>query len=119
VHLDYFCFRMKRDERQVSKSSRKNMSRHSHGVHARPVQRHPTRLRGALPLAAKFQEERPRGGHALWGVGHVPLWLRTRGSGFGSYFHSGPQFPSCGDRYPPMGPGMTDIFPNTLQGQMS
>ena len=50
-HLATFCFRRKRDERQVSKSSRKNMNHPSHGVHAQPVQRR--RPRGALPLATR------------------------------------------------------------------
>jgi hypothetical protein len=40
-----------------------------------------------------------------------------RGSGFGSYFPSGPQFPSRGDRFP-LGPGMAGVFPNTSYGQM-
>jgi hypothetical protein len=60
-HLASFCFRRKRDERWVSKSSRKDMNCPSHGVHAQPVQRRPGRPRGVLPLAAKSQAVRPRG----------------------------------------------------------
>jgi hypothetical protein len=40
-HLDSFCFRRKRDEWQVSGSSRKDMDHPSHGVHVQPVQRCP------------------------------------------------------------------------------
>jgi hypothetical protein len=36
-HLASFCFRRKRDERRVSESSRKDMNRPSHGVHAQPI----------------------------------------------------------------------------------
>jgi hypothetical protein len=52
-HLASFCFRRKRDERQVSESSRKDMNHPSHGVHAQLVQRRPRRPRGVLPLAAR------------------------------------------------------------------
>jgi hypothetical protein len=72
-----------------------------------------------LPLAARPQEERPCGGRARRGAGRVPYGQGPRGSGFGSTFSSGPQFPSCGDLYPPMGPGMFGGFPNTYHGQMS
>jgi hypothetical protein len=36
-HLASFCFRRKRDERQVSESSRKDINCPSHGVHPHPV----------------------------------------------------------------------------------
>jgi hypothetical protein len=68
-HLADFCFRRKREERRVSESNEKNMNRPSHGVHAQPIQRHPARPRGVVPLAARSQEQRPRGGHA-----HTGCW---------------------------------------------
>jgi hypothetical protein len=52
-HLASFCFRRKRDEWWVSESSRKDMNRPSHGVHAQPVQRRPARPRGVLPLVTR------------------------------------------------------------------
>jgi hypothetical protein len=52
-HLTSFYFRRKRDEQLVSELSRKDMNCPSHGVHAQPVQRHPGRPRGVLPLAAR------------------------------------------------------------------
>jgi hypothetical protein len=75
------------------------MNRPSHGLHARPVQRHPARPRGVLPLAARPQAMRPRSGHARRDAGRVPYGQGPRDRGFGSYFPSGPQFPSCGDRF--------------------
>jgi hypothetical protein len=51
--LAEFFFRKKRDEKRVSESSRKNMNRPSHGIHAQPVQRHSARPRGVLPLTAR------------------------------------------------------------------
>ncbi len=86
------------------------MNRPSHGVHDHPVQRRPARPRGALPLAARPQAVRPHGGRARRGAGRVPYGQGPRGSGFGSPFSSGPQFPSRGDRYPPMGPWMFGLF---------
>jgi hypothetical protein len=50
----------------------KDMNRPSHGVHAQPVQRCPSRPRGALTLAVRPQGVRPRGGHARRGAGRVP-----------------------------------------------
>jgi hypothetical protein len=58
-HLDAFCFKSKRDERQGSKLNRRNMNRPTHGVHDPPIQRHHTMPRGALPHAARPQEVRP------------------------------------------------------------
>jgi hypothetical protein len=46
------------------------------------------------------------------------IWQGPHDRGFGSCFPSGPQFPSCGDRFP-LGPGMFGVFPNTFQRQMS
>jgi hypothetical protein len=63
-HLTSVSFRRKRDERRVSESSRKDMNRPSHGVHAQPVQRCPARPRGVLPMAARPQAARPRVGRA-------------------------------------------------------
>jgi hypothetical protein len=68
------------------------MNRPSHGVHDPPIQRFPTRPRGALPLAARPHAVRPHGGRAQWGAGHVPYGQGPYGSGFGSYFPSRPQF---------------------------
>jgi hypothetical protein len=116
-HLASFCFGRKRDERRVSESSRKDMNRPSHGVHAQPVERRPTRPRGVLLLAARPQAVRPRGGRARRDAGRVPCGQGPCDKGFGSYFPSGPQFPSCGDRSPSE-PGMFGVFPNTFQGQM-
>jgi hypothetical protein len=48
------------------------MNRHFHGVHAQPVQRRHVRSRGVLPLAARPQEDRPRGGRAQRGTSRVP-----------------------------------------------
>jgi hypothetical protein len=56
---------------------------------------------------------RPRGGRARLGAGHEPYGQGPRNRGFGSYFPSGPQFPSCGDRFP-SGSGMFGVFPNTF-----
>jgi hypothetical protein len=75
-HLASFCFRRKRDERQVPESSRKDMNRPSHGVHAQPVQRRPVRPRGVLPLDARPQAVRPSCGCARRDVGRV-IWPRT------------------------------------------
>jgi hypothetical protein len=116
-HLASFCFRRKRDERRVYESSRKDMNRPSHGVHAQPVQRRPTRPRGVFPLAARPQAVRPHGGRAQWDAGRVPYGQEPRDRGFSSYFPSGPQFPSCGDRFP-LERGMFGVFPNTFQGQL-
>jgi hypothetical protein len=116
-HLASFCFRRKRDERRVSESSRKDMNRPSHGVHAQPVQRRPRRPSGVLPLAARPQAVRLRGGRARRDAGRVSYGQEPCDRGFGSYFPSGPQFPSCGDRFP-SGPGMFGVFPNTFQGQI-
>jgi hypothetical protein len=66
------------------------MNHFSHGVHGLPVQRRSTRPRGDLPLDARPQEVRPRGGHAQRGAGHVPYSEGPHCSGFGSYFPSGP-----------------------------
>jgi hypothetical protein len=63
-YLAAFCFSKKTDDRWVSKPSRKDMNRLSHGVHGLPIQRRPTRPRGALLLAARPQAVRSRGGHA-------------------------------------------------------
>jgi hypothetical protein len=52
-HLASFCIRRKRDERRDSESSRKDMNRPYHGVHAQPVQRRPARLRDVFPLDAR------------------------------------------------------------------
>jgi hypothetical protein len=93
------------------------MNHPSHDVHAKPVQRHPGRPRGVLPLAARPQAVRPHGGHARRDVGRVSYGQGPCDRGFGSYFPSGPQFPSCGDCFP-LGPGMFSVFPNTFQGQM-
>jgi hypothetical protein len=49
-----------------------------------------------LPLAARPQEVRPRCGRARRDVGRVPYGQGPRDIGFGSYFPSGPQFPSSG-----------------------
>jgi hypothetical protein len=115
-HLASFCFRRKRDERRVSESSRKDMNHPSHGVHAQPVQRRPGRPRGVLPLVARSQAVRPRGGRARRNAGHVSYGQGPCDRGFGSYFPSGPQFSSCGDRFP-SGPGMFGVFPKTFQGK--
>jgi hypothetical protein len=88
-HLASFCFRRKRYERRVSESSRKDMNRPSHGVHAQPVQRRPARPRGVLPLAARPQTARPCGGHARRNAGRVPYGQGPHDRGFGSYFSSG------------------------------
>jgi hypothetical protein len=40
------------------------MNHLSHGVHDLPIQRHPVRPRGSLPLAARPEAQRPQGGHA-------------------------------------------------------
>jgi hypothetical protein len=93
------------------------MNRPSHGVHAQSVQRRPRSPRGVLPLAARPQAVRPRGGRARRDAGRVSYGQGPCDRGFGSYFPSGPQFPSCGDRFP-LGPGMFGVFPNTFQGQM-
>jgi hypothetical protein len=98
-----------------SESIGKNMNCRFHGVHAKPVQRRPARPRGTLPLATRSKEERSRGGRARWGAGHVPYGQGHCGSGFGSYFPSGPQFPSCGDRFPSE-LGMAGVVPNTFYG---
>jgi hypothetical protein len=116
-HLAPFCFSRKRDERQVSKSSRKNMNHPSLGVHAQPIQRRPTRPRGVLLLVARPQVVRPRGGHAQRDAGRVPYGQGPLDRGFGSYFPSGPQFPFCGDRFPSE-PWLFGVFPNTFQWQM-
>jgi hypothetical protein len=63
-HLAAFCFRRKRDERRGPESSRRNMNCPSHGVHDFLAQRCHVRPRGALPLAARPQAERPHGGRA-------------------------------------------------------
>jgi hypothetical protein len=97
----------------LSQLSRKNMNRLSHGVHAQPIQRCPARPRSDLPLAARPQAVRPCGGRARQGAGCVPYGQGPRDRGFGSYFPSGPQFPSCGDRFP-SGSGMFGVFPNTF-----
>jgi hypothetical protein len=94
------------------------MNRLSHGVHDLPVRRCPSMPRGALPLVARPQAEIPHGGHARWGVGHVPYGQGPRESGFDSYFLGGPQFLSCGDHFPPLRLGMTDVFPTTFYGQI-
>jgi hypothetical protein len=94
------------------------MNRPSHGVHELPVKRHPARSRGALPHADRPQTVTPRGGHARLAAGRVPYDQGPHDRGFGSYFLSGPQFPSRGDRFP-SGLGMFGVFPNTFQGQMS
>jgi hypothetical protein len=117
-HLASFCFRRKRDERRVSESSRKDMNSPSHGVHDQPVQRRPARPRGVLPLTTKPQVVRPCDGCARWDASRVPYGQGPCDRGFGSYFPSGPQFPSCGDRFPSE-LGMFGVFPNTFQGQMS
>ena len=93
------------------------MNHPSHGVHAQPIQIRPMRPRGALPLTARPLEERPHGGHALRDGGCVPYGQGPRGSGYDSYFPSGPWFPSCGDRLP-SGMEMSGAFPNTFYGQM-
>jgi hypothetical protein len=71
-HLVDFFYRRKRDEQRVSESSRGNMNNPSHGVHDHPVQRRPSRPRGALPLTARPQIVRLHGGRAWRGAGHVP-----------------------------------------------
>ena len=71
--------------------------------------------RGALPLAARPQAGKPRGGRSWWGAGHVPYGQGPRDKDFGSYYPSGPQFPSCGDRFP-SGSGMFGVFPSTFYG---
>jgi hypothetical protein len=116
-HLASFCFRRKRDEWRVSESSRKDMNCPSHGVHAHPVQRRHARPRGVLPLVARPQAVRPHGGRARRYAGRVPYGQGPCDKGFGSYFPSGPQFPSCGDRFPSK-PGIFGVFSNTFQGQM-
>jgi hypothetical protein len=58
------------------------------------------RPRGVLPLAARPQTVIPHGGRARWDAGHVPYGQGPCDRGFGSYFPGGPQFPSCGDRFP-------------------
>jgi hypothetical protein len=83
-----FYFRRKRDERQGSESSRRNINCPSHGVHDFPTQRSPMRPRGALPLSASPQAVRPPDGRAWRGAGRVPYGQGPRGSGFGSYFPS-------------------------------
>jgi hypothetical protein len=93
------------------------MNRPSHGVHAQSVQRRHTRPRCVLPFAARPQAVRPRGGHARRDAGRVPYGQGPCDRGFGSYFPSEPQFPSCGDRFPSR-QGMFGVFPNTFQGQM-
>jgi hypothetical protein len=85
------------------------MNHPSHDVYAQPIQIRPTRPRGALPLTARPLEERPRGGHVLRDGGCVPYGQGPRDSGFDSYFSSGTQFPSYGDRFP-SGPGMSGVF---------
>ena len=89
------------------------MNRPSHGVHAQPVQRRPARPRGVLPLAARPQAVIPRGGHARRDAGRVSYGQGPCDRGFGSYFPSGPQFPSYGDLFP-SGSGMFGVFPNTF-----
>jgi hypothetical protein len=89
----------------------------THGVHAHPVQRRPVRPRGVLPLVARPQAVRPHGGRARRYAGRVPYGQGPCDKGFGSYFPSGPQFPSCGDRFPSK-PGIFGVFSNTFQGQM-
>jgi hypothetical protein len=89
-NLASFCFRRKRDERRVSESSRKDMNRPSHGVHAQPIQRRHGRPRGVLPLAARPQAVRPRGGRARWDASRVPYGQGPCDRGFGSYFLNGP-----------------------------
>jgi hypothetical protein len=116
-YLASFCIRRKRDERRVSESSKKDMNRPSHGVHAQSIQRRPARPIGVLRLAARPQAVRPRGGRARRDAGRVPYGQGPCDRGFGSYFPSGPQFPSCGDRFPSE-PGTFGVFPNTFQGQM-
>jgi hypothetical protein len=91
------------------------MNRLSHGVHDLPIRRRHARPRGALPLAARPQTVRPCGGRAWQSAGHVPYGQGPRGRGFGSYFPSGPQFPSCDDRFP-LGSGMVGESPNTFYG---
>jgi hypothetical protein len=63
----------------------------------------------SLPLDTKPKAVRPQGGHAWWGAGHVPYGQGPHDRGFGSYFPSGPQFPSCGDRFS-FGLGMGGVF---------
>jgi hypothetical protein len=75
------------------------------------------RPKGDFPLTARPYALRPRGGHGRRGAGHVPHGQGPHGSGFGSYFLSGPHFPSCGDRFP-SGLGMGGVFSNTSYGQM-
>jgi hypothetical protein len=58
-HLAALCFMRKRDERRGSESSRRNMNWPSHGVHDPSVQRCLASPRGALPLSARPQAERP------------------------------------------------------------
>ena len=85
-HLASFYFRRKRDEWRVSESSRKDMNRPSHGVHAQPIQRCPTRPRCVLPLATRPQAVRPCGGRSRQDAGRVPYGQGPRDRGFGSYF---------------------------------
>jgi hypothetical protein len=115
--LAAFCFSRKRDGQQGSEASRRNMNRPSHEVHDPPVQRRPVRPRGALPLVARPQRERPHCGRARRVAGHEPYGQGLRDNGFGYYFPTGPQFPSCGDRFS-SGPRMCGVFPKTFQGQM-
>jgi hypothetical protein len=70
-----------------------------------------------LPLASRSQVVTPCGGRAQRNAGHVSYGQVPCDGGFGSYFPSGPQFSSCGDRFP-SGPGMFGVFPNTFQGKM-
>jgi hypothetical protein len=64
--------------------------------------------------AARSQVVRPQGVHAQQDVGRVPYGQGPHGSGFGSHFPCGIQFPSRVECYPPMGPRMFSVFPNTL-----
>jgi hypothetical protein len=60
------------------------MNHLSHGVHDLPVQRHPARPRGYLPLAARPEAQRPQGGHARQGASRVPYYQGPHGSSLGS-----------------------------------
>jgi hypothetical protein len=65
------------------------MNRPSHGVHAQPVQRRPGRPKGVLPLAARSQAVRPRGGRARRDAGRVSYGQGPCDRSFGS-IHTSP-----------------------------
>jgi hypothetical protein len=81
-HLAEFCFRRERDEQREYELNNRNMYRPPHGIHVLPVQRHGTRLKGALPQGPRPQVARPRGGHARRGSGRDQYDLGPRDDGF-------------------------------------